>query len=144
MKCRNCHHENDPKDKFCSNCGMVLVDGTQNASDYEDEIRQFSRKQEETKQLERIDDLDLDNQTGLLKAQLRLLVSIYRKLETLENNDKQKVRITDFDMPFWSLVSFEFKIFLVSLFFMSIFSCVFYWIISTVFKGIVSLPFVIP
>jgi hypothetical protein len=142
MKCINCNEEINPKDRFCSHCGTIVDDDTRNISTYEDEIRQFTKKQEDAENLERSDEYALSSPTEVLKAQLRLLTSINRRLEKLETNDKQKVRVVDFDMPFWSLVSFELKVFLVSLFFMLIFSCIIFLIFSSFLKDVISLPFI--
>lgn len=141
MKCQNCNHENSVDDKYCGNCGMALGVTTQSVTDYEEEIRRFAKEQAEAKKLEKMEDLDLESPTGLLKAQLRMLISIYRRVERLENNDKQKIRVIDFDMPFWSMVSFEFKVILVGLFFVLILSCVIFLLVSPIFKSIISLPF---
>ncbi len=45
-------------------------------------------------------------------------------------------------MPFWSMVSFEFKVILVGLFFVLVFSCVIFLLASPILKGIISLPFI--
>lgn len=126
MKCPNCQTENESKNRFCSNCGYTLIINGDNDSTYIREMRQFVEDQREAKSLEKFDDLDLNNPTEVLKAQLRMLISIYRRMEKLENKEKQglRVRVGDFDMPFWSLVGFEFKVFLVGLFFVMIFSCI--------------------
>jgi hypothetical protein len=113
------------KDKFCSHCGYGLIIGSEDASSYLSEMRQFSKDQEEANNLEKLDDLDLNNPTGILKAQLRMLTSIYRRLEKLEGKEKEglKVKVDDLDIPFWSMVALEFKALLVGLFFISIFTC---------------------
>lgn len=140
MKCSNCKNDVSSKDKFCSHCGSIVISNDEDTSSYLSEIHQFSKDQEESKNLEKFDDLDLNNPTGILKAQLRMLISIYRRLEKLENREKEglKVRVDDFDMPFWSLIGFEFKVFLVSLFFMSIFSCIGFLIFGSFLGSVVS------
>jgi len=116
MKCQNCNHENSANDKYCGNCGTALGVIPQSVADYEEEIRRFDKEQAEAKKLEKTEDLDLESPTGLLKAQLRMLISIYRRVEKLESRGKQKTEILDFHMPFWSLVGFLFKLFFANLF----------------------------
>mgnify|MGYP001589717721 CR=1 FL=1 len=136
MKCPSCGNEADVKDKFCSHCGSILSAGDKDSLHYLDEIHQFSQDQEEAKSLEKFDDLDLNNPTGILKAQLRMLISIYKRLEKLENKTDAKVRVVDFDMHFWSMVGFEFKVILVGLFLSSIFFCLIWVIFYTYFKDV--------
>lgn len=130
MKCQNCGNETTSKDNFCNNCGYSLHG--EDAS-YINEIRKTIKDQDEIKKTETFDDLNLSNPTEIIKAQLRVMVAIYRRLERLENREKGgiMVRVNDFNMPFWSLVGFEFKIFLVGLFFMAIFSCLGFLAFST-------------
>ena len=125
MKCSNCNSEINSKDKFCSNCGNVAIPNSEETENYLNEIQKFSKDQEEAKKLVNLDDLDLKNPTDILKAQLRMLISIFRRLEKLENREKEglKVTVVDFDMPFWSMVGFEFKVILLGFFFTAIFMC---------------------
>ena len=125
MKCSNCNSEINSKDRFCSNCGSVAVPNSEETENYLNEMQKFSKDQEEAKKLVTLDDLDLNNPTDILKAQLRMLISIFRRLEKLENREKEglKVTVIDFDMPFSSMIIFEFKVILLGFFFMSIFMC---------------------
>jgi hypothetical protein len=126
MKCPNCGVDNNAKDKYCSSCGYLLSTSDGDASQYLGEIQQFAKRQEESKENTKFEDFDLSNPTEILKAQLKMLISISRRLEKLENKDKEgvKVRVRDFDMPFWSMVGFEFKVILVAFFFMITFGCI--------------------
>ncbi len=123
MNCSNCQNEVGLNDKYCNNCGNALILGDDEALDYLNEIRQFAKDQEEAKGFEKFDDLDLNNPTGILKAQLRMMISIYRRLEKLENKENLKVAVRDFDMPFSSMIIFEFKVILLGFLFSLIFLC---------------------
>lgn len=125
MKCVNCGNDINPKDKYCNNCGTVIASDKGSMPNYITEIRQFTKDQEKAGNLEKFDDLDLNNPTSILKAQLRMLVAIHKRLEKLENKEKEglKVTVLDFDMPFRSMIGFEFKVILLGFFFMAIFMC---------------------
>lgn len=122
MKCPNCEIETGSKDKFCNNCGHIL---TGEEVSYLNEMRKTIKDQNAEKKFEDIESIDLHNPTEILKAQLKVMISIHRRLERLENKEKDgnNVRVRDFDMPFWSLVRFELKVLFVTLFFTTIFGC---------------------
>jgi hypothetical protein len=141
MKCINCGHELVQKDKFCGQCGISLINEAQVTASYLDEMQRIAQEQNESRVDDEVVD-DLNTPIGLLRAQVRLLTSLYRRVEKLEQaqHTERNVQVIDFDMPFWSLFGFEFKVFLVSLFYMVIFYCLFFLMFSLTLKD-VAIPF---
>lgn len=136
MNCIYCGKEINPKDRFCSKCGNTVENDGQSTTRYEKEIRQLVKKQDDARSMEEdIESLDLSNPTGILKAQLKLLISISKRVDKLEAREFERVRVVDFDMPFWSLVNFELKVILVGLFFMFVFSCLLSLLFSSLLKN---------
>jgi hypothetical protein len=125
MKCPNCQASVSSDDKFCSECGRSLIVKMDNVTAYLQEMHEFAEDQKKADDLEEIDELGLSDFAEILKAQLRMMVFINRRLKGLENKEQKgvRVRVMDLDIPFWSLVNLEFKIFLVSIFFMAMFGC---------------------
>ena len=119
MQCAKCGHTLGPLDKFCGQCGTFLSNDEQQTSNYVAEMRQIMEDQDEKKQaaedIKKIE--NLENPQEVLKAQLKILIAIFRRLERIEKGLQSPLRanIIDFDMPFLSLVGFLFKYMFASL-----------------------------